>query len=515
MRKDRDDAGTVLQALGQLFVQGVPVTWDALFGERRPTGWVDLPTYAFQRRRYWPQASLVGGDVTAAGLVSAEHPLLGAVVSVPDSGAVVLTSRLSLRTQPWLRDHAVHGVVLFPGTGFVELAVRGADAVGAGGLRELVVEAPLVVPEAGSVQVQVVVNDDGRLSVYARTGEDEPWTRHATAVLGEVAAPEPAGWQWPPVDIAQADIGDFYPALEADGFVYGPAFQGLRQVWVGAEEVYAEVAVADENADQARRFGVHPALLDAALQASTFAGLDPAPAGRMPFSFTDVTLHAGGATAARVHMVRTGPDSVRVELVDADGRLVLTIGTLVLQPVTSTGPAGDAQAGAMLAVDWSSVVAVPEEVPGAGAGVAVFGVSEDVEPGADVLVLAAYGAAGDVVGSAHEVTGWVLAQVQRWVGDERFGGSRLVVATRGAVEAEPGEAVADLAGSAVWGLVRSAQAEHPGRITLVDVEASATSLDTDLIAKLAAGGEPQVVVRDEVVRAARLVRVTPTPDVSD
>ncbi len=515
MRKDRDDAGTVLQALGQLFVQGVPVAWDALFGSRRPTAWVDLPTYAFQRRRYWPQASLVGGDVTAAGLVSAEHPLLGAVVSVPDSGAVVLTSRLSLRTQPWLRDHAVHGVVLFPGTGFVELAVRGADAVGAGGLRELVVEAPLVVPETGSVQVQVVVNDDSGLAVYARTGEDEPWTRHATAVLGEVAAPEPAGWQWPPVDIAQADIGDFYPALAADGFVYGPAFQGLRHVWVGAEEVYAEVAVADEDADRARRFGVHPALLDAALQASTFAGLDPAPAGRMPFSFTDVALHAGGATATRVHMVRTGPDSVRVELVDADGRLVLTIGTLVLQPVTSTGPAGDAQAGAMLAVDWSSVVAVPEEVPGAGAGVAVFGVSEDVEPGADVLVLAAYGAAGDVVGSAHGLTAWVLAQVQRWVGDERFGGSRLVVATRGAVEAEPGEAVADLAGSAVWGLVRSAQAEHPGRIALVDVEASATSLDTDLIAKLAAGGEPQVVVREGVVRAARLVRVTATPDAPD
>ncbi|WP_335984396.1 SDR family NAD(P)-dependent oxidoreductase, partial [Streptomyces sp. CA2R106] len=515
MRKDREGLRTALLAAGELFVQGVPVAWQTLAGGRKP-GRVDLPTYAFQRRRYWAQPK-PAGDVTAAGLASAEHPLLGAVVSVPDSGAVVLTSRLSLRTQPWLRDHAVHGVVLFPGTGFVELAVRGADAVGAGGLRELVVEAPLVVPEAGSVQVQVVVNDDGGLAVYARTTDDEPWTRHASAVLGDASAAGAAGWQWPPESGGRVDVSDFYRLTADHGFAYGPAFQGLREVWAGPEEVYAEVAVPEDEADRARRFGVHPALLDAALQASAFVGLEPAPAGRLPFSFSDVTLHAAGATASRVHLVRTGADSMRVELADSDGRLVVSIGSLVMRPVAAGGVSGGVRSGLVLGLDWSSVVAVPEEVPGAGAGagVAVFGVSEDVEPGADVLVLAAYGAGGDVVASAHEVTGWVLGQVQRWVGDERFAGSRLVVATRGAVEAGPGEAVADLAGSAVWGLVRSAQAEHPGRITLVDVEASATSLDTDLIAKLAVGGEPQVVVREGVVRAARLVRVTPTPDASE
>ncbi|MET7572871.1 type I polyketide synthase [Streptomyces sp. NPDC005492] len=507
MRKDREGLRTALLAAGDLFVQGVPVTWNTLAGGRKP-GRVDLPTYAFQRRRYWAQPKPTG-DVTAAGLASAEHPLLGAVVSVPDSGAVVLTSRLSLRAQPWLGDHAVHGTVLFPGTGFVELAVRGADAVGAGGLRELIVEAPLVVPATGSVQVQVVVNDDGGLAVYARTTDDEPWTRHATAVLGDASPAESAGWEWPPAGGSRVDVSDFYRLTADHGFVYGPAFQGLREVWAGPEEVYAEVAVGDDEVDRARKFGVHPALLDAALQASAFVGLEPVPAGRLPFSFSDVTLHAGGATATRVHLVRTGADSMRVELADTDGQLVLSIGSLVMRPVAVGAVAGGVRSGLVLGLDWSSVVALSEALP--GGDVAVFGALDDVEPGADVLVLEACGVAGDVVRSAHELTAWVLAQVQRWLEGERFAGSRLVVATRGAVETEPGETVTDLAAAAVWGLVRSAQAEHPGRITLLDVDVSVTALDAGLVAEVAAGVEPQVVVRDGVVRAARLVRVPATP----
>ncbi|WP_335984639.1 acyltransferase domain-containing protein, partial [Streptomyces sp. CA2R106] len=131
LRRNEGGLDRFLLSAAELFVHGVSVTWDGLFAGR-VSGRVSLPTYAFQRRRFWPEPSLVAGDVAAAGLVSAEHPLLGAVVAVPGSGTVVLTSRLSLRAQPWLRDHAVHGTVLFPGTGFVELAVRGADAVGAG-----------------------------------------------------------------------------------------------------------------------------------------------------------------------------------------------------------------------------------------------------------------------------------------------------------------------------------------------------------------------------------------------
>ncbi|BBB01307.1 polyketide synthase [Actinacidiphila reveromycinica] len=516
-RGDRTGGQVAHHAVGRLYVHGVPVRWDVLFTGREPR-WVDLPTYAFQRRRYWPQASLAGGDVTAAGLASAEHPLLGAVVSVPESDTVVLTSLLSLRTQPWLADHAVQGTVILPGTGFVELAIRGADAVGAGGLRELIVEAPLVVPASDSVQVQVVV-DGGTAVVYARPAGDEPWTRHATAVLGEAlpagAGAGAGGWQWPPADVSSVDVSDFYDRMAEGGFVYGPAFRGLRRVWQAEGEVFAEVAVGEEETDRARRFGVHPALLDAALQASAFVGLDPAPAGRLPFSFGEVTLHAGGAVASRVRVARTGADSVRVELADGNGDPVLTIGSLVMRPVAAGGVAGGVRSGAVLAVDWSSVVAL-DEAAGPGAPLRVVGapedlVVEDLVPG-EVVVLEAVGTAGEVVGSAHGLAGWVLAQVQGWLGDERCAEGRLVVVTRGAVSAVPGEVLADVAASVVWGLVRSAQAENPGRIVLLDLDQRASAVDAGLVAGVVAAGEPQAVVRDGVVRAARLVRVAAAAD---
>ena len=130
MAKDRPEIDSLLMAAGSLFAAGGGVDWAAAFaglGAQR----VELPTYAFQRRRFWLPAELVGsGDVGGLGLVGAEHGLLGAVVERPDSGGVVLTGRLSTAAQPWLADHAVAGTVLFPGAGFVELVLRAGDEVG-------------------------------------------------------------------------------------------------------------------------------------------------------------------------------------------------------------------------------------------------------------------------------------------------------------------------------------------------------------------------------------------------
>ena len=122
----------------------------------------------------------------------ADHPLLGAVVALPQSDGLVFTSRLSLRTQPWLADHAIGGVVLFPGTGLVELAVRAGAEAGCPVLDELVTETPLVVPEHGGVRVQVTVGGPDERG--SRTGDiysqqdDESWTRHATGSLSATPA---------------------------------------------------------------------------------------------------------------------------------------------------------------------------------------------------------------------------------------------------------------------------------------------------------------------------------------
>ncbi|MFI2208025.1 SDR family NAD(P)-dependent oxidoreductase, partial [Streptomyces sp. NPDC020192] len=523
MRKDRDGLQTALLAAGDLFVQGVPIDWDALYADAEPR-WVDLPTYAFQRRRYWPQASIAGGDVTAAGLASAGHPLLGAVVALPGSDTVVLTSRLSLRTQPWLADHAVQGTVLFPGTGFLELAIRGADAVGAGGLRGLDVETPLVIPESESVQVQVVV-DDGRLEIYSRATDDDPWVRHATAVLGDALAAGSSGWQWPPADGSPVDVSGFYELTADSGLVYGPAFQGLRQVWQADGAVFAEVAVAENEADRARKFGVHPALLDAAVQASAYAELEPAPAGRLPIGFADVTLHAEGATATRARVARTGPDSVSVELADGNGDPVLTIGSVTLGAPPVSGPTAASRGGTALALDWPELP-TPEDgtddarfafVPAPATDAswlpeAAYASLEDVlgeeSPPRYVALAVSGGELDDMVQVVHATTRWVLEQLQHWLAEERFADTTLAVLTRGAIAAHHDEPVPDLGAAAVWGLLRTAQMEHPGRILLVDAEPG-QDLDVRQLTRALRTGEPQLALRGETIRAARLTRVAP------
>src|SRR5439155_4964329 len=139
---------------------------------------VDLPTYAFQRKRFWIDGGSPAGAVTAAGLGEAEHPLLGASIRLAGEDEWLFTSRLSLETHPWLRDHAVLDTVLLPGTAFVELALAACERAGAAGLEDLTLVAPLVLTDDGAVQLQVTVAErdaEGRreVAIHSRPAGDE------------------------------------------------------------------------------------------------------------------------------------------------------------------------------------------------------------------------------------------------------------------------------------------------------------------------------------------------------
>lgn len=245
--KDRPELASALGAAGQVFTTGVPVQWSAVFagsGGRR----VQLPTYAFQRRRFWETPGADGpADAAGLGLGATEHALLGAVVERPDSDEVVLTGRLSLADQPWLADHVVNGVVLFPGAGFVELVIRAGDEVGCALIEELVLAAPLVMHPGVGVQVQVVVgaaDESGHraVSVYSRGDQSQGWLLNAEGMLGVAAAETPMDLSvWPPEGAESVDISDGYAQLAERGYAYGPAFQGLVAIWRRGSELFAEV----------------------------------------------------------------------------------------------------------------------------------------------------------------------------------------------------------------------------------------------------------------------------------
>uniref|UniRef100_A0AAU2JX96 Type I polyketide synthase n=1 Tax=Streptomyces sp. NBC_00049 TaxID=2903617 RepID=A0AAU2JX96_9ACTN len=507
LRATRSETDTFFTALAQLYVSGAVVDWaqlSGLWGGQK----VDLPTYAFDHQRFWLKTGTrTTSDIGAAGLGFADHPLLGAAVALAGSEGVLLAGRLSLATHPWLADHAVAGTVLLPGTAFVDLALRAGDFVGCGTLDDLTLEAPLVLREGeeGGLQLQILVgsaeaNGRRQIQIFSRSeqstpegfwSEEVPWTRHATGALTEGSPTADVDLSvWPVVGAREVEVGGLYEGLAGAGLEYGPVFQGLRSAWRLGDEVLAEVVLPQEAVAEAGRFGVHPALLDAALHAIGLADAGGGDGGGplLPFAWSGVGLLASGASALRVRLTPVGSGAFRLVASDPSGAPVVVVESLVLRPVPreELSRAASGVADALFAVEWAPVDVGAGESASADASVAV------VPSGLGV----------------HEATAWALEAVQGHLSAEADGGL-LVVVTRGAVPA--GEGVVDPVMAAVSGLVGSAQAENPGRIVLVDIEVEVEAeAETDVDAAVAVGlrvDEPQVAVRGGEVLVPRLLAV--------
>ena len=553
LRRDRPEPVTVVQAFATAPTARTTAGWEPFFagtGARR----IDLPTYAFQRRRYWLDAASGAADARGLGLAPAGHPLLGAAVRLAGSDGVALTGRLSLRTHPWLADHAVSGAVLLPGTAFVELAVQAGDRAGCPELEDLMIEAPLVLPAEGAVQIQAATgaaDAEGRrrVEVFARredAGDDgEGWIRHASGTVAPAAAvgaaagergseTEPFGFDvWPPAGATPVELGDFYADLAAGGFAYGPAFRGMRAAWRRDGEVFAEVALPAEHAGDAGAFLVHPALLDAALHASGLSGLgQDTGESRLVFSWAGLSVLASGASALRVRLAVSGPDSITLDAADGSGRPVVRVRELVMRPAPAAGSGSTAGSGdqSLFALEWTPLaqqsVPIPADGQWAVLGADPFGIIEAagragvpalahedvvslaeaaVRPAVVFLPLAPGGDSALPV-SAGRAADRMLHTVQGWLAQPAWESTPLVVVTSGAVAARSGEEVGDLADAAVWGLIRAVAGEHPARFLLLDVDQHPDSV-AGLPAAVAAAvseGEPQLVLREGVALAPRV-----------
>ncbi|WP_318205415.1 type I polyketide synthase [Streptomyces sp. SCL15-4] len=523
LRRAGDEERDLVTAVARLHAAGTDVDWAAFFTPHhaRPTA---LPTYAFQRERLWLDAGSGGsGDAGGLGQSATGHPLLSAATDLPDTQGAVLTGRLSRATHPWLADHAVHGTVLLPGTAFVEMALQAARHTGCDSVGELTLHAPLILPEQGALAVQAAVGADRdgqrELTVWSRRADtpDAPWTRHAAGVLTRPAAEDtdPAGLtDWPPPDAEPVGLDGLYPALARTGYGYGEVFQGLRAMWRRGDELFAEAALPDGARATAAAYGVHPALLDAALHVN----LLDLPGGQavLPFAWDGVTLHAAGTDTLRLRLTPSGPDTVALTLADATGAPVATVRGLVARPVSADQLAGDGD-DPLYRVDLVPAPAAAAPAPPAAA-VCGLGGSDPQHTGLDAPhhpgldALAAAGPVPDLVvlavppvpDAAPDLPALVRARVHAvldvlrgWPADERYAGRHLAVLLR----------AGDLAHAALSGLVRAAQAEHPGRFLLVDSDGSAGP--GPALATALAAGEPEVAVRDGEVRLPRLARAKP------
>ncbi|MEU0398445.1 SDR family NAD(P)-dependent oxidoreductase [Streptomyces sp. NPDC006208] len=519
LRTDRPEPQAITLAVGRLHTHGVSPDWQALFPA---AGRVGLPTYAFQRERYWLEGT-AALDVSSAGLDSSGHPLLGAVVETAGGQDVLFTGRLSLADTPWIAEHTVGGVPVLPVAAFVELALGAGRQAGFPHLEQLDVDAPLVLAEQGAVRIQVQVgagDDTDRRSVRvfsraAAGGADEPWVCHVT---GELTRSAPAAEFdmviWPPAGAEPVDVED-HPSL--------------RAAWRAGDELYAEAALPLAERDRADRYGLHPVLLDAVLDTLALDRAGDPGQVLMPYAWSGTSVHAPGAGTVRLRVRPAADgDAVAIELADADGAPVASVASLRTQTVSPQQVLASrvAHQDWMFEVDWVEHTAPAASAP--EAEWAVLGgdgryadidalrkaVDDGAAPPAHVLLPCAP-SEGGAASATRELLAGVLSAVQKWVADEQFSDARLVVMTRGAVDLDG--AAPDLAHVAVVGLVKSAQSEHPDRLLLIDADDSVADggVDPALVAALAALDEPQAAVRGGKLFVPRLARIAPSEEPTD
>ncbi|MFF8956261.1 type I polyketide synthase [Streptomyces sp. NPDC014894] len=557
LRRGRPESRTFTTALGLLAARGARPRWDAFFPGARPAA---LPSYAFQRQRYWLDAPTTAGDAAGFGLTAADHPLLGAGTALADRDEHVFTGRVSRHTHPWLADHAVGGAVLVPGTGLLEIALAAGERTGVPEVGELTLAAPLPLPDRGGVRLQVTVGaPDGTgarpVRVHSRPGaglEEDEWTLHAQGTLHPQGAlhaqdaPRPAGpppgdgslTAWPPPGATQTDLTGVYEHLDGLGYAYGPAFRNLRGLWTAGDELYAEVALDAEQRARAGHYALHPALLDAALHTLLPGVARDSGPSLLPFSWSGVRLAAAGATALRVRLVRSGGDAesptVALTVADETGAPLAEIAELTLRPLSADAlPAAATRADGLLRVDWTPLPATataddaaaadgwallgepapdaPSPVPAGAAAYAdadaLLRALDEGAPAPSVLVVPYTGtrdSGRSVPEEVHTALCAALADVQTWLSDDRLSATLFVAVTSRAVAAGPDEDVTDLVRAPLWGLLRSAQSEHPGRLRLVDADDLAHA--AAVLPRALASGEPQLAVRGGGLLVPRLVR---------
>lgn len=526
LRRDEGGIDRFLASLGAYQVRGGEVDWTRLFagtGARR----VELPTYAFQHERYWYESGSDTLDATGLGMSATGHPLLGAAVALAGTEQTLFTSRLSLHTHPWLADHTVAGAIVLPSSALVELALRAGDELGCTAVDELRVGAPLVLPAHGGVQLQVAVgapDEEGarEVTVHARPEDgDVRWAEIAQARLSVRGrgAPFTTG-QWPPAGADTIDLEGAYDGLAEAGLAYGPGFRALTALWRADESVvHAELALPEQGVGDAARFGVHPALLDALTHAAQIADAasdaSAEPSARTAVAWGGVQLYATGATALRARLTRSADGSLSALLTDLSGQPVAAVGSLTLGPaaVGRLERVGARDHDALFHTDWAPIaLAQPEEplrftewgdkeVFPARAG--------DVDA---VLVRLESRDADEPVAAAYAATHRVLSLVQTWLADDSLAGTPLLVLTRGAVAALPGEGIRDPGAAAVWGQIRSAQSENPGRFVLVDSTGTDGEPSPETLSAIVASGESQLALRAGKVLLPRLRRVPLTAE---
>ncbi|KAG8162803.1 hypothetical protein KVR01_007281 [Diaporthe batatas] len=513
----------LLDALGQVWVRGIQVDWKTVI---KSTGAniIDLPVYPFQRQRYW--LDLPKPATQKAELMNElGHGILFHSTSIPDTNKIICTGRLSTARQPWLRDHVVGEQMIVPAAALTELALRASrECTGTDEsmmLDEFTFMAPVALnaEQDDELKIQVVIGEAQEhgaraVDVYSRPRDvsaQHEWTRHATGILKPASPLDDGGdtvqkysesvvdERTRSYDGKMIDVTKAYGILAGAGIKYGPSFQSVRSVWRESQD---ELGVHIEPyPSQSRMYALHPALLDAAIHATLLPEPEKAAGNiRLPFLFRGVQIDDWAGSGALIARIRK-QDENRFSLhltKKATRKLVAVISEVVTRPWS----AAESAAGDLYRLQWDrfSTSRINGESNGPSSDhYEVYRVRSDArDDGADEH--------SAVHSRVHRSVAEVLGVIQKWRAEKAYSDERLVIVTeRASLENHP-----DLVSAAVWGFVRSAQAElGGGRIVLIDLDGSAES--EKALASVIVSKEATVAVRKGTPMAPSLKKMSLPP----
>lgn len=273
LRPGINDQQSMLEGLAQLYTLGHHITWDSYYSGRAYNR-ISLPTYPFQRKRHW----ITTPKERVAARVTVEHPLLGNRLHLaqPD-GRIVWENVFSERHIPYLKDHVVNGVIVFPGAAFTEMI---AYAARSSGIRDCIdisnleFSSPLVFTGNARHRLQTVVQRAGDAldcAIYSMESDAEPNDNWRLHVRGTVTGTEFSGRVVSITDVEKncpsAVKGtDFYSDWQSRGNHWGTSFQSIQRLSIGPLEAVAWLQETVEVTQDAGRYVIHPALLDACVQ---------------------------------------------------------------------------------------------------------------------------------------------------------------------------------------------------------------------------------------------------------
>ncbi len=279
LREGQDDWQQLLQSLGELYVRGVPIDWSG-FDKDYPRSRLHLPTYPFQRQRYWIETA-VPNKPSFFKKLGLSHPLLGQrLYSAPLKGQeIIFESNLQPNRPAFLAHHRVFQTTIFPAAAYLEMALAAGRTVLKSEqiiLEDIVIQQGLILSDNEVKTLQLILTPEDSLAAYSfkifslKTDEEPEWTCH---VSGKVLVGQPDSSQ---VDLTalqtqcpeEISITDYYQQYRDErGIDYGSSFQAIEKLWRNSGESIGRIQLPDTLVFEATDFYLHPVLLDAGFQA--------------------------------------------------------------------------------------------------------------------------------------------------------------------------------------------------------------------------------------------------------